>query len=516
MIKKVNHINSLFYSIIFIFFYFLITKNCLAYEIVLFKKDNTFLNPQKNFNAYHYEVSKIIEIDNTTENRIIYPTFLRYDINSQTLLIGDYFTGKILKFSPINGNYLGELNINNHSSKRIIGNPTDILILKTQYLVTDALFNKLIIFNSNGQIINIFGTTGEAYNEFSEPYSLDIYNNNIFIVDRYNCRICVYNLNGTFKYSFASKGNFSSQIYLPNSIKVNNGYVYISDSGNDRIQVFDIYGKHIKTIGQRGKSIGFFNAPTDICFDASSNLYIADLLNERIQKILTNGQIYEIKKLFSSFISKDFEPTFYYKLPLNYDSNEINFKLGELKAPYKIDVNNELAHLYVLDIKDKKIYILDCNNFYKGRKLYLSHNFKDAIKYLKISLDENPDNYYAMYYLGYSYQMLKDYDEAIKCYQNIINLNLQNEVEKYAKLQIKKILAINPPYFAENLKINQEQKQIEQQNINYLHTFLQTQEITAFERKKNEYYKMMGITIPPESELNKNEILSEFDFEDEE
>ncbi len=387
----------------------------------------------------------------------------------------------------------------------------------TRYLIADTFFNRISFLDSKGFLVNVTGKTGEAAGEFSEPAAVTSAAGLIFVADKYNCRICVYDIKGVFKYAFSSKGSGEAQLYLPSALRaVGTDEVYICDSGNDRIQVFSFKGKHIKSIGRRGRSKGFFNAPSDICFDSNSNFYVADSYNRRIQKFTFDGRfICEINRLESSFLSSDYKPDFYYKMPRNYDSNEINFSLGELIMPLKIDVDNDTSFLYVLDSIHKKIYVLDCDNFNKGRELYFARNFKDAIKYLSIAADENPRNLNALYYLGYCNQQIFDYKKAYECYKKIINYHSAGEVEKHAKYQLKKIAAMNSPdYFSkveEKENIDKKREEIKQ---TYVKFFGSTDEITAFDRMREMYFKEYEIKIPSKYDLHYEK--KEYNLDDDE
>jgi len=471
-----------------------------AFDLVVFNNDSRYLSREHYLNAKHYEVNKIINIDNTRENLIVAPASLKYDKKYNRLLVGDYLSGKIRKYSLNTFKYSGDFEVE-APGKKIMGSPFDIYISNDSksYVVADIFFNRIVFFNHVGLVTDAIGATGEAAGEFSEPAAVTYSNGLFFVADKYNCRICVYDRRGYFKYSFASKGTLNSQLYLPVSLKANDsGEIYICDSGNDRVQVFSHRGAYIKTIGRRGRSAGFFDVPSDICFDSNSNIYVADSYNKRVQKFSPSGEfLCEIKSPGSSFLSDDYKPDFYFKMPKNYDSNEINFSLGSFVMPVKIDINNQTAQLYVLDSAQKKIFILDCDNFNKGRALYLGRNFKDAVNYLNIVIDENPHNLNAFYYLGFSYQQIHDYKKAYECYKKIINYHSLGDVEKHARLQLKIITSINPPGYFKPVEEKAElEKNLAKTKSSYANFIDSTDEITAFDRKRDEYFAVYEIRLP--------------------
>jgi sugar lactone lactonase YvrE len=102
-------------------------------------------------------------------------------------------------------------------------------------------------------------------------------------------------------------GKFNSPSYICIDTSSN---VWISDTNNDRIQVFDKNGKFLKEItgyeikssgnsqgkGQNKKQYSYFNKPTGISVDKEGNIYIADRNNDRIVKLDSEGKfVFELK-----------------------------------------------------------------------------------------------------------------------------------------------------------------------------------------------------------------------------
>lgn len=62
------------------------------------------------------------------------------------------------------------------------------------------------------------------------------------------------------------------------------GNIYVADGlSNARVAKFDKYGKFIKSWGQRGTAAGQFNSVRGIALDAQGNVYVADWGNKKIQ-----------------------------------------------------------------------------------------------------------------------------------------------------------------------------------------------------------------------------------------
>jgi uncharacterized protein (TIGR03663 family) len=68
------------------------------------------------------------------------------------------------------------------------------------------------------------------------------------------------------------------------------GNLYVADMVNNRIQVFGPDGAALRTIGAAGSGEGQFQEPRGIAVDSQGNLYVADTWNARVQKFDSSGK----------------------------------------------------------------------------------------------------------------------------------------------------------------------------------------------------------------------------------
>lgn len=69
------------------------------------------------------------------------------------------------------------------------------------------------------------------------------------------------------------------------------GNIYVADGyNNSRVVKFDKLGNWLKTWGERGKEQGQFNIPHTIASDAAGNIYVGDRTNQRIQVFDGDGK----------------------------------------------------------------------------------------------------------------------------------------------------------------------------------------------------------------------------------
>ena len=89
---------------------------------------------------------------------------------------------------------------------------------------------------------------------------------------------------------FGSLGSGNAQFNSPQGIRTDSsGNVYVADSINNRIQKFNASGAYIGQIGEFGGGDGQFWNPQDVLVDSSDNLYVSDSNNNRIQKFNSFG-----------------------------------------------------------------------------------------------------------------------------------------------------------------------------------------------------------------------------------
>ena len=77
------------------------------------------------------------------------------------------------------------------------------------------------------------------------------------------------------------------------------GRIYVADMLNHRIQVFDPEGKYQFQFGKEGSELGEFKEPRDVATDASGKVYVCDTWNHRVQIFSPDGE--PIKVIVDSF-----------------------------------------------------------------------------------------------------------------------------------------------------------------------------------------------------------------------
>jgi DNA-binding beta-propeller fold protein YncE len=88
-------------------------------------------------------------------------------------------------------------------------------------------------------------------------------------------------------------GAAPGQFNTPNGVVVDDmGHVYVADELNNRIQKFSSHGRLLAVLGGTpGAGPGQFNAPYGVAVDGFGNVYVADTRNNRVQKLSPSGRV---------------------------------------------------------------------------------------------------------------------------------------------------------------------------------------------------------------------------------
>ncbi len=147
--------------------------------------------------------------------------------------------------------------------------------------------------------------------ELNNPFGVAIdVSGNLYIADYRNNRIRKVNTsgiittiagNGTAGYSGDGGQATAAELYFPASVATDaSGNIYIADVGNERIRLVSTSGiistfAGIGTVGYSGDggqaTAAELHSPYGVALDASGNIYIADELNQRIRMVNSTGII---------------------------------------------------------------------------------------------------------------------------------------------------------------------------------------------------------------------------------
>ncbi|HEU5101218.1 MAG TPA: NHL repeat-containing protein, partial [Roseiflexaceae bacterium] len=130
------------------------------------------------------------------------------------------------------------------------------------------------------------------------------------------------------------------------------GNLYVADMVNNRIQVFGPDGRSLRTIGSAGSGEGQFQEPRGVAVDRQGNLYVADTWNARVQKFDSSG------KFLKSWGSGNDIGSGRFALPT--DGTEAGNAAAPLGfyGPRAVAVD-ERGSVYIADTGNKRIVVTD-------------------------------------------------------------------------------------------------------------------------------------------------------------
>jgi hypothetical protein len=186
------------------------------------------------------------------------------------------------------------------------GGPTDVgWDAEGNIYVSDGYLNSRIAkYDKHGNWIKTWGSWGTDEGQFRLPHNLQVdRDGNVYVADRSNARIQVFDSDGRFlrviyldvpfdKTLHPILGNFDPNLpdeTAPWTLCISDGdpqYLWASDAHPGRIYQLTLEGEFIGVLGKSGKELGQFNWIHGIDCSEDGVLYVADMNNWRVQKLI--------------------------------------------------------------------------------------------------------------------------------------------------------------------------------------------------------------------------------------
>ena len=185
--------------------------------------------------------------------------------------------------------------------------PTDVAFdLSGNIFVADGYNNSRVVkIDKNGRWLKTWGTYGRDTGQFNILHSIaNDAKGNIYVADRSNRRIQVFDPDGKFLRMFTIDVPYTKEVNImagaapgPNSLSVSGApwaicitpgptqYLFSADAVPGRIYKLTLDGKVVGVLGDAGKEIKQFGWIHQIACPSDHELYVAELLNWRVQKL---------------------------------------------------------------------------------------------------------------------------------------------------------------------------------------------------------------------------------------
>jgi DNA-binding beta-propeller fold protein YncE len=150
--------------------------------------------------------------------------------------------------------------------------------------VSDGYNNSRVAkFDKDGNWIKSWGERGTGPGQFNIPHTIAAdAKGNVYVGDRTNKRIQVFDADGNFLKQFANVEQPWAICITPGPNQV----LYSSDANSGKVFKLDLNGNLLGTFGKFGKLLGQFGWIHEIDCRSENELYVGELLNWRVQKLL--------------------------------------------------------------------------------------------------------------------------------------------------------------------------------------------------------------------------------------
>jgi DNA-binding beta-propeller fold protein YncE len=177
--------------------------------------------------------------------------------------------------------------------------------------VSDGYINARVAkYDKNGNWVKSWGEPGDQPGQFLQPHSIAVdATDHVYVADRGNRRIQVFDGDGKFlrqitidvpfdpnaqppignKPKLPITGNQLMAPGAPWAICINPGprqVLYAADAYPGRIYKLTLEGKVLGVLGESGKQLKQFGWIHEIACPSENELYVAELLNWRVQKLI--------------------------------------------------------------------------------------------------------------------------------------------------------------------------------------------------------------------------------------
>jgi NHL repeat len=170
-------------------------------------------------------------------------------------------------------------------SHRLFNRPTDVAwdAAGNSFFADGYGNSRVVKYDKDGNWVKEWGKRGTGQGEFHTVHSIATdAKGNVYVGDRENDRIQVFDGDGNFLKQFTNVGAPWAICITPGPHQV----LYTSDSNPGQIYKLDLDGKILGVFGKAGKQLGQFGWVHEISCPSENTLFVAELLNWRVQKLI--------------------------------------------------------------------------------------------------------------------------------------------------------------------------------------------------------------------------------------
>jgi len=174
-----------------------------------------------------------------------------------------------------------------------VGKPEGICVFQDgRVAVADTHYNRIVLFDQNGTVLETLGELGEQPGQFVYPVAIAQDAQENFYVGEYgnNDRVQKFSVDGQFLLEFGDFGTEAGHFQRASGLVWRDGKVYVTDAFNNRVQVFSDSGEFLEILGDSEHSTSL-HYPYDIAGDAAGVLYVVEYGAGRVSQLDLSGKL---------------------------------------------------------------------------------------------------------------------------------------------------------------------------------------------------------------------------------
>ena len=159
--------------------------------------------------------------------------------------------------------------------------PTDVAFGPSGELyVSDGYGNSRVVkFSSDGKYLKSWGRPGKGPGEFNLPHTILVdAQGRVLVGDRENDRVQVFDGNGRLLHIWPGFAPFGL-------VADSDGVLFVADGRANKILRLNTAGSVVGSWGQKGNKPGEYDLPHMLAADRRGNLYVVEIIGERLQKL---------------------------------------------------------------------------------------------------------------------------------------------------------------------------------------------------------------------------------------
>ena len=171
------------------------------------------------------------------------------------------------------------------SKKGQLDDPTDIAIAHNgDIYIADQGNNWVQVFNSEGGFVRAISKGLNA--NLDEPVAITLDDkDNLYVLDKARSVVVAFTSKGEALHEFGKGQGMAGDLVKPSALMASHDEIFVLD--NNQVKVFTQAGQYQRMFAAKGSSLGELDEPVAIAAKGSTEFYIAERANKRIQLFRT-------------------------------------------------------------------------------------------------------------------------------------------------------------------------------------------------------------------------------------